>query len=245
MIGLAAAVFAAGTTIARADCSPDAAAAETVTIAAQEGDNRLRLADGRLVQLTGLDAASLRLPPLAGREATLYAPGPADRHGAVHAGFILDGADLAEDLVRAGKGIVRPHPGEQACFADLLGLEERSRQDGLGLWREPEYAVADAAAAEAVSRRADRFVILAGKVEHVGETKDAVWIDFGKIWRTDVTIVVSRKLWPRFEAAGLTAERIRGRTIRARGVVTLRGGPRLDISEPAAIEILDAAAQTP
>ena len=242
MVGLALAMAAPA--MAAPDCSPDAAA-EPVTIAAPQPDNRIRLADGRLVQIAGLDLATLRLPPLAGREAMLYAAGPPDRHGAVHAGFMVDGADLAAELVRAGKGIVRPHIGERSCLGDLLGLEERSRQDGLGLWREPEYAVADAAASEAVSRRVDRFVIVAGKVEHVGETKDAVWIDFGKIWRTDVTIVVSRKLWPHFEAAGLTMDRIRGRTIRARGVVTLRGGPRLDISEPAAIEVLDAAAQTP
>jgi hypothetical protein len=158
---------------------------------------------------------------------------------------MLDGADLASKLVETGNGMVRPHPGEQVCFTDLLGLEERSRRDGLGLWHDPEYAVANAEASETVSRLADRFAIIAGKVEHIGETKDAVWIDFGKIWRTDVTIVVSKKVWPRFEAAGLTVDQIKGRGIRARGVITLRSGPRMDISEPAAIELIDAAAQTP
>ena len=227
------------------DCSPDAAAAETVTIAGIESDNRIRLQDGRLVQLAGLDTASLRLPALSGLEATLYSAGQPDRHGAVHGGLMLDGADLASRLVESGNAIVRPHPGEQFCATALLGLEESSRRNGLGLWRDPGYAVANAELSESVSGLVDRYAVVAGMVQHVGETKDAVWIDFGKIWRTDVTIVVSKKAWPRFEAAGLTVDRIKGRRIRARGVVSLRSGPRLDISEPAAIELLDAAAQTP
>ena len=227
------------------DCSPDAASAETVTIAAVDADNRIRLQDGRLIQLAGLDTASLRLPSLAGREVSLFSAGLPDRHGAIHAGFMLDGADLAAKLVQTGNGIVRPHPDERLCFAEILGLEERSRRDGLGLWRDPGYAVANASVPETVLKLADRFAIIAGKVEHIGETKDAVWIDFGKIWRTDVTIVVSKRVWPRFEAAGLTMGQIRGRGIRARGVITIRSGPRMDITEPAAIELIDAAAQTP
>jgi hypothetical protein len=67
-------------------------------------------------------------------------------------------------------------------------------------------------------------------------TKTIVWIDFGNIWREDVTVAVPRKQWPHFEAAGLTKAGLEGSFIRARGVVTMRDGPRIEIKKPAAIE---------
>jgi hypothetical protein len=67
-------------------------------------------------------------------------------------------------------------------------------------------------------------------------TKAIVWIDFVNIWREDVTVAVPRKQWPCFEAAGLTRAGLEGSFIRARGVVTMRDGPRIEIKEPAAIE---------
>jgi hypothetical protein len=89
---------------------------------------------------------------------------------------------------------------------------------------------------QAVSRHADAFAIVAGQVQHVGVTKAIVWIGFGKIWREDVTVAVARKRWLGFEAAGLTKAGLEGSFIRARGVVTMRDEPRIEITEPAAIE---------
>jgi hypothetical protein len=217
-------------------CAPEAQTGESVTISGTREDNRLTLADGRLVQIAGLDLASLRLPQLAGKDATLVAAGTADRHGALRAGLYVEGEDLALRLAGEGRARIRPAPEDEACYGQLMTAEDNARKAGLGLWADPGYAVADASTPESVSHYADAFAILTGRVQHIGMTKATVWIDFGRVWRDDVTLAVPRRQWPRFEAAGLTQAALAGNVIRARGVVTMRDGPRIDITEPAAIE---------
>lgn len=217
-------------------CATEAQAGESVTISDTNREGYLTLTDGRTVRLTGVDLASLRLPALAGTSATLLSADAPDRHGAVRGALYLEGRDLAADLAAKGLARIRPAVGEDACYTELMSAEENARRARLGLWADPSYAVADAAAPEAVARHADGFAIVAGRVLHVGVTKTTVWIDFGKIWREDVTLAIPAKQWPRFEASGLTATVLEGSYIRARGIVTMRDGPRIEITEPAAIE---------
>ncbi|WP_146127044.1 thermonuclease family protein [Labrys okinawensis] len=233
----AVAIFSSNLHAALADpCAVPAEAGENVTIAGKSGDGHILLADGRRIRLAGVDLASLRLPDLAGTVATLVGSATPDRHGALRGALYLEGRDLVADLTARGLARIRPSAGEEACYTELMTAEDNARRARLGLWAEPGYAVADAATPEAVARHADGFVIVAGRVLHVGVTKTTVWIDFGKIWREDVTLAIPAKQWPRFEATGLTATALEGSYVRARGVVTMRDGPRIEITEPAAIE---------
>lgn len=225
-------------------CDFPAGPAETVGSLRREG-GLLVLVDGRVVRLAGLDAASLRLP------ASLEGlPGPwnmvvvaaADRHGILPVWLADQAGSLAERLVEAGAARVRPRPGEPACFQTLLVEEARARQASLGLWRDPGYAVADASDGVAVGRLLGRFSILQGRVRHVGTSRELIFVDFGPVWRTDVTLIVPARDQARFFAAGLDIQRLTGRPVRVRGVVTERGGPALLVSEPAAIELLDDVA---
>jgi hypothetical protein len=217
-------------------CAIEAQAGESVTISDTSAEGRLILADGREVRLAGLDQVSMRLPKLAGTTATLVAPALPDRHGALRGAVYIEGRDLASQLAADGQARIRPTAFDEACYTELMSAEDNARRARLGLWAEPGYAVADAAAPEDVARHVDGFAIVAGRVLHVGVTKTTVWIDFGKVWREDVTLAIPARQWPRFEAAGLTATALEGSYIRARGVVTMRDGPRIEITEPAAIE---------
>jgi Staphylococcal nuclease homologue len=230
------AIFGCSSSALSDPCAPEAQAGETVTISDTNSEGYLALGDGRLLRLAGVDLASQRLPALVGRSATLVGGGALDRHGAIHGTLYVDGSELALDMAGKGQLRVRPALGEEACYAELMTAEDNARRARLGLWADPGYAVADAAAPEAVARHADAFAIVAGRVLHVGVTKTTTWIDFGEIWREDVTLAIPAKQWPRFEASGLTAAALKGSYIRARGVVTMRDGPRIEITEPEAIE---------
>jgi Staphylococcal nuclease homologue len=222
-------------------CAVEADAGQSVTISDIRSDHRLTLADGRILQLAGLDLGSMRLPEMAGQEAILTDETPPDRHGAIHGNLFIEGEDVAATLAAKGLARTRPAVGEIACYTELISGEDNARMRSLGLWADPGYAVADAAVPEAVARHADDFALVTGKVLHVGTTKTIVWIDFGRVWREDVTIAVPVKQWPRFEAAGLTQANLEGARIRARGIVTMRDGPRIEITEPAAIEVIAPA----
>jgi hypothetical protein len=235
LCGCVAAVLPASASLAD-PCRPEARSGEVVTIARMLPDHRIELADGRAVRLAGLDLATLSLPPMEAQEAILLPLSESDRHGDLRADLFVDGMSLAEEAAGSGHGRVRPAPEEGACYATLLDAEHAARERGLGLWSEPGYAVADASDPAAVARQEGRFAIVSGKVRHVGTSGNRIWIDFGPVWREDVTLVVPMKERSRFIAAGLDLESLTGHRIRARGVVELRSGPRIDISEPAAIE---------
>lgn len=227
---------------AAARSCPVPAAGEAVIVAGSEPDHRVRLGDGRLVELAGLDTPTLRLPDLAGRSARLVPLGAPDRHQAIPADLVLDGAALADALVRAGSARVRPHAGEAACLTDLLAEEDAARRAGLGLWAEPRYAVRDASDPEGVGREAGRFTLIQGTVVHAATGRDRVFIDFGPLWRTDVTVTIRKRPARGLAAAGLDPAGLAGRTLRVRGVVQLQGGPLIEVEDLAAIEALQAEA---
>jgi len=224
----------------RADpCGVDAAQGEDVVIAGATTFGAFAMVDGRVVRLAGLDPASLRAPAIEGEEATLIAAPRPDRHGALRGDLIVDGTSLSERLVADGSARVRPAPGDIACYARLLGAENAARQSRLGLWGEQRYAVLDASDADAVGRAPERFAILSGRIQHVGVGADRIFMDFGTVWKTDVTVVIAKRDRERFVAAGLAPESLDRRLVRVRGVLTQRNGPLIEVTEPAAIEALD------
>lgn len=214
---------------------------ESVVLDATMGTGLLRLADGRVVRLAGLDTGTLRLPSLGPVDATLVFSGRTDRHGSIRSDLLIDGDSLSERLLREGLGRVRPAAGDVACFTRLLASESAARRLGLGLWGEPGYGIVDASDPDAVARLKDRFAIVTGRVRHVGVAGRFVFIDFGEVWKTDVTVTVLVRDRARFVAAGLDPQALTGQLIRVRGVVTMRGGPAIDVTEPAAIERIATA----
>lgn len=221
-------------------CSPPADAASSVRIRAVAGTDII-LDDGRRVRLAGIDTASARLPDLAGREASLYGTERPDRHGVLRSGLVIDGEDLAQRLVREGNAITRPgrDDSQVVCFGDMLSAEDEARRARLGLWSDPRYVVRNASDPRDAAVRGEGFALLEGTIVHVGTTANAVWLDFGADWRTDVTVVIRRRDWPLFEKAGLTTGALDHRRVRVRGPVIMHNGPRIDIADPAAIELVN------
>ena len=68
-----------------------------------------------------------------------------------------------------------------------------------------------------------------------------VFLDFGRNFRTDFTVMVPNSLVPRLLEAGIALETLEGRAVRVRGVIEDSGGPAIRIADPFALEILDRA----
>jgi endonuclease YncB( thermonuclease family) len=217
----------------------------------------LLLADGRTVRLGGVVSPDpARAPELAeaardviaarivGREGELerLATGT-DRWGRVVADvqFADPGPDgrpdtAAATLLAAGYALVSPAFESRGCVAERLRIEGEARNGGLGLWAGPSAAVIDAADAETLRRNDGRFVVIEGRVRRVGFGRSRLYLDL--LPRGGLTIVVPRKLEASFARAGLAVGAAAGQTIRARGALDIRLGPRLEVSEPAMIEFL-------
>ncbi len=145
---------------------------------------------------------------------------------------------VAAELVAAGMLRIAPEAGEPAC-ADALQTHERSaRAAKLGFWAEPRFAVQDAQAIEALNAARGRFAIVEGSVQRVGESGGRTFLDFGRRYSQDFTIVVPRAAQNAFQAAGIDLKAMRGKRVRVRGVLYAFGGPAIEARLPAVIEIL-------
>jgi endonuclease YncB( thermonuclease family) len=217
----------------------------------------LVLADGRTVRLGGAappdparspDLASTARAFLAsrfaGRDGLLVrlAAGT-DRWGRVVADVTLSDPaasggreSAASALIGAGYARVAPAFEARGCAPERLRLEDGARRAGLGVWADPTYGVVDAADAEALRRSDGRLVVIEGRVRRVGFGRSRLYLDL--VPKGGPTIVVPRKLEQAFARAGHSFEAAAGQTIRVRGALDNRLGPRVEVSEPAMIEFL-------
>jgi len=201
----------------------------------------LKLEDGRLLRLAGLDAPApdLALDRLAEAwsdrplKLALLAPRP-DRWGRWLADLAApDGASLSDDLLRAGALRVKPEFETRDCEAGRLAVEREARERKLGLWSEPN-AILAAGDAPKLAQADSRLAIVEGAVRGVGERRSRVYLDFGG--RDGFTVVVPRKAEAAFLRRGLDLSSLAGHVVRLRGYLDDRFGPRIELADPWMIE---------
>jgi endonuclease YncB( thermonuclease family) len=215
-----------------------------------------RLADGREFRLAGFAAVdtidgdsetSVRSTAaldarVAGKRVALHGRAALnDRYGKLVAQVSVSGDGvswLQADLVSAGALRVAPETSEIACAMPLLNLEARARENRKGVWEKASFAVEQADRVEALSAAVGRFAIVEGVIRRVGETSSHTYLDFGRRYNEDFTIMIPRSARAGFAAAGVELKTLRGRHVRVRGVLFLSGGPAIEIRKPASLEIL-------
>jgi endonuclease YncB( thermonuclease family) len=235
-----------------AACGRPAGRAQAVSV-----DERLdiELSDGRTVRLGGLDApnADHGAPEIAntareflgkrlvGREvAVMQLAGGTDRWGRTVADLVVDPRDgsagsAAAALLTAGYARVRPEFETRGCAAERLALEEQARQGEIGIWRDPAFTVIQSSNSAQLRGRNGRFVVVEGMVRRVGFARSRIYLEL--VPRDGPTIMIARKLDTVLAREGRPAGALVGQTIRVRGVVDDRFGPRIDVADPAMIEI--------
>jgi hypothetical protein len=80
--------------------------------------------------------------------------------------------------------------------------------------------------------------IVEGTIRHVGETRSAIYLNFGENPAKSVSVMISRRNLTIFAALGIERSELRGRRVRVRGLIETGFGPRIEIFAPAQIEIL-------
>jgi len=233
-------------------------ATETGTVAAVHDGDTVALDDGRIVKLAGVEAP---LPPLdrpadapwlpamaakqalermvGGREVALaLATTEPDRYGRWRANVYSDGEWVEERMAAAGWVRVHPYPTDPACVFSLVDPEAAAREANLGLWRTETYSVLDPLSAS-LERRNGLYELVQGRVRSVGHGYSMTFLDFGRDYRDDFTIMVPAKVAERFDEAGLSLDGLKGRLVRVRGVIEESGGPAIRLNDPGEIEVLD------
>ena len=241
----------------------DVSRGELVRIAEATGPDEVRLDDGRHVRLVsvagpwsplagpqrGADLGGLagrardRLGSLASDWDFRLIGRGTDRHGRVTGDLVrvVDRVSLAATLV--DEGLARVEPDGDGCARGLLGLEAKARAAGAGLWAEAAFAPVAAADARLVASQGS-YALVEGRVVSVGHSGTRTYINFGSDLRRDFAVVIDDKNRAAIEAAGFGSQRLEGRTIRVRGIVSARdpaarddeGGARIRVTVPEQIE---------
>ncbi len=254
--------------LARADCAGGSRVAAGRAAAVLDGMTIL-LGDGREVRLAGIaapdpaDAEAARLGAAAaallarlveGRDLLFGEPARGDRYGRTVAQvFLRPGTPAVAELPRSGTadpewvqaavvgaGLARVSgtADQRQCLAELLGFERVARAARRGLWQGPRYAPRQATDPSLLAE-ADIYQLVEGQVLSLGRSRGTIYLNFGRDWSTDFTVVILAADAERFSEAGVDLDGLDGRRVRVRGFLTQRDGPTIRVDHPEQIEILD------
>lgn len=218
----------------------------TAAVASVRDDGTLMLDDGRELRLAGIEVAAGSREALqglaGGRKLRLERLGPElDRYGRLVA-FAFPGEatqSLQAALLEQGRARVSARIGTKPCAEALLTMERAARLAKRGLWADPNFAPLLAENLIRLQAERGRFALVEGKVLSVRESGATIYVNFGRRWTRDFTVIILKRQQRTFAAAGIEPKQLEGHRIRIRGWIEHRGGPVVMAEAPEQIELID------
>jgi len=167
-----------------------------------------------------------------------------DRHGRTLAHLFIDDDGTAGSgwvqgkLVALGLARVYSFVDNRACVQSLYAYERQARIDRLGLWATSFYAVRNGHNPSEILERAGFFEVVEGRVLNADRVGSRIYLNFGRYWKEDFTVVIETKRLKLFSAIGFDPLELEGALVRVRGWVDVYDGPRVDVTHPEQIEVL-------
>lgn len=173
--------------------------------------------------------------PAGGRVELRTAASEPDRYGRIPGDVVFKdtGRSLRDRLVGAGLAFVDPTVMSEACLTALFQREREAERAGRGLWA--DRTIVQDAARPLAPAMVGRYVLVAGTVRSVGETKRTIYLNFGANYRTDFTVLVRRADSEGWSDRLMALE---GKRVRVRGVLEAWNGGLIRVEHPAQIERL-------
>ncbi len=217
----------------------------------------LALDDGRVLKIPGLNplfvrenatvaAITAELQARAKTDVVLareISPLP-DRWGRILAqvAFVSQSGEpeaLAPIILAQGGAMVKPEGEVAQCKDAYLAAEAQAREQAKGLWGDGSFAIYPAAVPETLEGLGGKFIIVEGKVTRYGEGQTRVFLDFGKRRGIDFSVTVLKKGLKAFARGGSDLYALVGKTVRVRGTLDTRYGPRMELFSPDAVEMVE------
>ncbi|SDE17458.1 thermonuclease family protein [Rhodospira trueperi] len=156
-----------------------------------------------------------------------------DRYGRVLAQVTLEpgGLWVQAELIARGLARVATMPGAAAGAGELLTLEAEARAAGRGLWRDPLYAPR---APDETWPWIGTFQIVRGTVLDAARMRSRIYLNFGRDWRRDFTVMVEHPRRAGLDVADLLD--LERQFIQVRGWLFPTNGPMIALDHAAALE---------
>jgi endonuclease YncB( thermonuclease family) len=202
-----------------------------------------RMDDGREVRLAGIemvtDGSAALGALVAGRSVTLHGETDTpDRYGRQPAFVFVEqaAASVQSQLLAQGDALASGTTADKACAAELSTAEAAARRTRRGIWAD-SAAIKNAESPGDIFARIGQFTVVEGKVLSVRQAGATTYVNFGRRWTRDFAVIISRRVMPVFEAAGISVKSLENKRIRVRGWIEARGGPRIEALQVGQIEM--------
>lgn len=226
----------------------------TARVAAVLDGQTIALDQGDQLRLTGIDippGENDKIPPgendkaatilkslVEGREVQLVSAGPQrDRWRRLVAQVVrTDGLWIQGQLVRDGIVRVAGDADHRRLLTELLHLEDQARQDHAGIWANKDFQPHRAGF---MPRATGSFEIVEGTVISAAIVGGRGYLNFGEDRRRDFTVAAEPEILRVFTKSGIDWQGYQGRQVRVRGHVGFFDGPRIDVTYPEQIELME------
>ena len=163
-----------------------------------------------------------------------------DRHGHVRAHLVRnDGGWIQEALLRRGRARVALGLGSSTLVDEMLAHEAAARRDKVGIWSSAVTRERSASDLTQLDKDAGTYQLVTGVVTATDRRGNLIYLNFGADYRTDFTARIPRAAWPSFREKGLKPLELTDRTVRVRGWIGRSGRPAMELTHPAALEVLE------
>lgn len=150
--------------------------------------------------------------------------------------LLADGSWLQSLLVSTGNAFFFPTERQAGITAFLSNAEKDAREGRLGMWRSGRFSVVSATSDEL---KTGWFQWVRGTVISAKTIGKTSYLNFGEDWRSDFTIQFPARIARELSKRGIDVETLYGRRIEARGWVEWSGGPKIILSHPDQMEVVD------
>ena len=175
-----------------------------------------------------------------GRDVTLHGDDDApDRYGRQVAFLFATGSaqSVQSELLRRGEALFSADTADKNCAAALAAAEGAARDAKLGIWAETAV-IKNTESSGDILAAIGQFTVVEGRVLSVRQAGAITYLNFGRNWTRDFAATISRRIIPAFESANLGPKSLENRRSRVRGIVSSRGGPRIELLRVGQVEVL-------
>lgn len=172
-----------------------------------------------------------------GKSVTLYFGGQRqDRYGRALAHlFLADGLWVQGEMLKYGMARVYTFPNNRAVTPQMMDFETMARQNNSGIWAMNYYK---SKKQETSAEYYNSFQLITGTVKKVVKIRGTYYLNYGKDWKEDFTIVIKSRAVRKFIKAGIRLEDYAGKDIEVRGWLKSYNGPMIEATHPEQINII-------
>lgn len=158
-----------------------------------------------------------------------------DKYRRLLAYCFVDGNLVNVQLLRNGLAMLYTSVPNIKYVDLLVSAQQEAREDGLNLWQ-PDRIIPQEKAAEYIGELAS----VEGRVLKVKMTNSAVYLNFGRDFRKDFSVVIFKDDLRLFNERKIDLEKdYQGRLVRVSGLIKEYNGPEIIVRHPAQIEVIE------